>query len=120
MCYEEPFDNNTASPVKRLPLTCSVMAPPSMGFSMQEYWSGLPFPSPGDSPSPGIEPGSPALKADSLPSEPSEMPQCNGSQAHCKEDWAGHCLKTAYAGRAGSVHKWVGQVGSVADGRAPA
>ena len=37
---------------------------------MQKYWSGLPFPSPGDLPDPGIEPGSPALQADSLPSEP--------------------------------------------------
>ena len=44
-------------------------APLSMGFSRQEYWSGLPFPSPGDLPNPGIEPGSPALQADSLPSE---------------------------------------------------
>ena len=41
-----------------------------MGFSGQEYWSGLPFPSPGDLPNPGIEPGSPALRADALPSEP--------------------------------------------------
>ena len=45
-------------------------APPSMGFSRQEYWSGLPFPSPGDLPDLGIEPGSPALYADALPSEP--------------------------------------------------
>ena len=42
----------------------------SMEFSRQEYWSGLPFPSPRDLPIPGIEPGSPALHADSLPSEP--------------------------------------------------
>ena len=41
-----------------------------MGFSRQEYWSGLPFPSPGDLPDPGIEPRPPALQADSLPSEP--------------------------------------------------
>ena len=41
-----------------------------MGFSRQEYWSGLPFPSPGDLPSPGIKPESPALQGDSLPSEP--------------------------------------------------
>ena len=41
-----------------------------MGFFRQEYWSGLPFPSPGDLPDPGIEPGSPALQADSLLSEP--------------------------------------------------
>ena len=40
-----------------------------MGFSRQEYWSGLPFPSPGDLPDPGIEPGFPALQADSLPTE---------------------------------------------------
>ena len=41
-----------------------------MGFSRQEYWSGLPFPSPGDLPNPGIEPRSPALREDALPSEP--------------------------------------------------
>ena len=41
-----------------------------MEFSRQEYWSGLPFPSPGDLPDPGIEPGYPALQADALPSEP--------------------------------------------------
>ena len=45
-----------------------------MGFSRQEYWSGLPFPSPGDLPKPGIEPRSPALWADALPSEPSGNP----------------------------------------------
>ena len=44
--------------------------PPSMGFSRQEYWSGLPFPSPEDLPDLGIKPGSPALQADALPSEP--------------------------------------------------
>ena len=41
-----------------------------MGFSRQEYWSGLPFPPPGDLPNPGIEPRSPALQVDSLPAEP--------------------------------------------------
>ena len=41
----------------------------SLGFSRQEYWSGLPFPSPGDLPDPRIEPGSPALQADSSPTE---------------------------------------------------
>ena len=40
-----------------------------MGFSRQEYWNGLPFPSPGDLPDPGIEPRSPALQADALTSE---------------------------------------------------
>ena len=43
--------------------------PLSIGFSRQEYWSGLPFPFPGDLPDPGIKPGSPALRADSLPTE---------------------------------------------------
>ena len=42
----------------------------SMGFSRQEYWSRLPFPSPGDRPNPGIEPGSPSLEADALTSKP--------------------------------------------------
>ena len=52
------------------PRTVAYQAPPSMGFSKQECWSGLPFPSPGDLPDPGIEPRSPALQADALPSEP--------------------------------------------------
>ena len=49
--------------------TVAHQASPSMGFSRQEYWRGLPFPSPGDLPNPGIEPGSPALQANSLPTE---------------------------------------------------
>ena len=52
------------------PWTVAYQASLSMGFSRQEYWSGLPFPSPGDLPDPGIEPGSPALEADALTSEP--------------------------------------------------
>ena len=52
------------------PWTVAHQAPPSMGFSKQEYWSGLPFPSPGNLPDPGIEPGSPAFQADVLTSEP--------------------------------------------------
>ena len=52
------------------PWTVACQASPSMGFSRQEYWSGLPFPSPGDFPNPGIEPRSPTLQADSLLSEP--------------------------------------------------
>ena len=50
------------------PIDCQ--DPLSMGFSRKEYWSGLPFPSSGDLPDPGIKPGSPALQADSLPPEP--------------------------------------------------
>ena len=56
------------------PWTGAHQAPPSMGFSRQEYWSGLPFPSPGDLPDPGIEPRSPALQADALTSEPPGKP----------------------------------------------
>ena len=52
------------------PWTVAHQASLSMEFSRQEYWSGLPFPSPEDLPNPGIEPGSPALQADSLVSEP--------------------------------------------------
>ena len=56
------------------PWTVAYQPPPSMGFSRQECWSGLPFPSPGDLPNPGIEAGSPALQADTLPSEPPGKP----------------------------------------------
>ena len=52
------------------PWTVAYQAPWSMGFSRQEYWSGLPFPFPGDLPNPGIEPRSPALQTDALLSEP--------------------------------------------------
>ena len=52
------------------PWTRAFQVPLSMGFSRQEYCSGLPFPSPGDLPGAGIEPGSPTLHADALPSEP--------------------------------------------------
>ena len=52
-----------------IPQTVAHQAPLSMGFSSQEYWSGLPIPSPEDLPDPWIKPGSPALQADSLPFE---------------------------------------------------
>ena len=52
----------------------ALQAPLSMEFSRQEYYSGLPFPSPGDLPNPGIEPGSPVLQADSLQYEPLGKP----------------------------------------------
>ena len=58
------------------PWTVAYQAPLSVGFSRQEYWSGLPFPSPGDLPNPAIKPGSPALEADALTSEPPDgLPQ---------------------------------------------
>ena len=57
-----------------IPWAVAYQAPLSMGFSRQVSWSGLPFPSPGDLPDPGIEPGSPVLQADALPSEPLGKP----------------------------------------------
>ena len=56
------------------PWTVAYQAPPSRGFSRQEYRSGLPFPSPGDLPDPGIETRSPALEADALTFEPPGKP----------------------------------------------
>ena len=64
------------------PWTVAYQAPLSMGFSRQEYWNGLPFPSPGDLPDPGIEPGFPPLQADTLLSEP------QGSPSTCYRVWA--------------------------------
>ena len=75
LCCHIPQDKyKTVCFVARSCPTCRnpmdfAQAPLSTGFSRQEYWSGLPFPSPGDLPHPGIEPGSPALQADALPSE---------------------------------------------------
>ena len=63
--------------------TVAHQAPPSMEFSRQEYWSRLPFPSPGDLPDPGIKPGSPALQADALPYEPPGKPNL-----HPKRSWS--------------------------------
>ena len=68
------------------PWTVAYQAPPSMGFSRQEYWSGLPFPSPGDLPNPGITLGSPALEADTLTSEPLGKPQKGSVVASIKEE----------------------------------
>ena len=61
-------------PLFSTPWTVAYQAPLSMGFPRQGYWSGLPFPSPGDLPNPGIESGSPELQADALPSEPPGKP----------------------------------------------
>ena len=62
----DPYDPMECSPTK---------SPLSMGFSRQEYCSGLPSPSPGDRPNPGIEPQSPALQAEPLPTEPPGKPR---------------------------------------------
>ena len=82
----------TSEPVKLLshvrlfaiPWTVSYQAPPSVEFSRQfQYWCGLPFPSPGDLADPGIEPRSPALKADALPSEPTREALFKGLLLSC-------------------------------------
>ena len=71
------------------PWTVAHQVPPSTGFSRQEYWSGLPFPFPGDLPDPGIEPRSPELQADTLTSEPPGKPSVTlalakiSNQLHC-------------------------------------
>ena len=65
-------------PTFATPWTVACQAPPSMGLSRQECWSGSPFLSPGDLPDPGIEPGSLALRADASPSEPPRKPRREG------------------------------------------
>ena len=78
LSHREAIEDSLVSKVKSLsrvqlfatPQTVAYQSPLSMGFSKQEYWSGLPFPSPGDLPDPGIKPGSPALQTDALASEP--------------------------------------------------
>ena len=67
-------------------------APLSMGFSRQEYWSGLPFPSPEDLPDRGIEPGSLALQADALPSEPPGKSCASASTCSSSEIGVGRAI----------------------------
>ena len=77
-----PTSQNKVDKVKSLscvqlfgtPWTVAYQAPQSMEFPRQEYWNGLPFPSPGDLPDPGIEPRSPTLQADALLSKPLGKP----------------------------------------------
>ena len=75
------------------PWTVTCQAPLSMGFFRQEYWSGLPFTSPGDLSHPVIEPVSPALQMDSLPAGPSGKPQPTGIYLVCRTQG---CCKTFY------------------------
>ena len=72
------------SQLKCTKLTVARQAPLSMEFSRQEYWSELPFPSPGDLPHPGTEHGSPALQADSLLSEPPGKPHFTNTRKSTK------------------------------------
>ena len=70
-------------PTLATPWTIACQAPLSMGFSRQECWRGLPFPSPGNLPDPGIKPRSPALQADSLPPELRAKPRGRGAKPRC-------------------------------------
>ena len=74
LCQNEVTQSCPTQSEVTTPWTIAYQAPSSVGFSRQEYWSGLPFPSPGDLPDPGIEPRSPALEADALTSEPPGKP----------------------------------------------
>ena len=69
-CKKERVKSLSCVRLFATPWTIAYQASPSMGFFRQEYWSGVPFLSPGDLPDPGIEPGCPRLKADALSSEP--------------------------------------------------
>ena len=73
-----------------------------MEFSRQEHWSGLPFPSPRDLPDPGIEPGSPTLQADALPSEPPE-----GSTLKAPLGWGPCLILSARESNRGTVKLWM-------------
>ena len=66
-------------PTVATPWTVACQPPLAIGFSRQEYWCGLPFPSPGDRPNPGIEPGSPALQVDSF------LTELQGKPCHTEE-----------------------------------
>ena len=68
--YSEEVKSLSRVRLFAIPWIVAWESPLSMGFSRQEHYSGLPFPSPGDLPNPGIESGFPALQVDSLPSEP--------------------------------------------------
>ena len=107
----------TQSSDSATPWTVALQAPLFMGFSRQEYWSGLPFPSPGDFLYPGTEPMSPALQAESLPSEPSGGLQWNTHVQRLLDlGWPGHWDRTLWSqGRQGcrnlQVTTWEGAFG---------
>ena len=74
---DKAYDTCVLSDVRLFatPRIAACQAPLSVGFPRQEYWSGFPFPPPGDLPNPGIEPGSTVLEADSSPTEPAGKPK---------------------------------------------
>ena len=88
------------------PWTLALQAALSMEFSRQEYWSGLPFPSPGDLPDPGMKPRSSTFQADSLPSEPLEKPNFTMELSRCLPQEMLPCTITCYnsSGQSLPVH----------------
>ena len=113
-------DIETQLPGEVVVFTCSIMSdsatswtiahqsPLSLGFPRQEYWSGLPFLSPGDVPDPGIEPTSPAWQADSFPVEPHGKPH---GRCVLRDIWQGVGGSGYGAGGTGLAHPWGGQSG---------
>ena len=101
------------------PWTVAYQAPPSMVFSRQEYWSGVPFPSPGDLPDPGIEPGSPAFQTDALTSEPPGKPIV--WYKYTTERLSTHTTRMGFPGSSvGKAPTCSADVGSIsASGRSP-
>ena len=80
------------------PWTVAHLAPPPMGFSRQEYWSGLPFLSPGDLSDPGIEPRSPTLQADALTAEPAGSLLCEEVFIPCRNmrEWCSRLILLSF------------------------
>ena len=81
-----PYDNDCAN-TQSIDIFPKMSAIWSMELSKQEYWSGLPFPSPGDLPNPGTEPRSPVLQAEALPSEPPGKPIWNTEPQRSAHKW---------------------------------
>ena len=89
------------------PWTVACQAPLSMGFSRQEYWSGLPFPSPGDLPDPGVKPGSPALQADSLLTKLWGKQSYDKPKQHIRKQWHHFADKDLYSQSYGFSRSYV-------------
>ena len=93
-----------------IPWTVAYLAPPSMGFSRQEYWNGLPFPSSGDLPNLGIEPRSPAFQAGSLPSEPPGKPgdyyYPHSTAGETEAEWLRTRIQDHTAGSRKRINTW--------------
>ena len=89
------------------PWTAPYQAPPSIGFSRQEYWSGSPFPSPGDLPDPGTETRSPALRVDALPSATRKSRTVLNSKTGALRNPGSDCQDLGLRGGEGTRFSWV-------------